>query len=263
MVMPTTDRPACLLGTGKRSTGKAVRRPVREVNSLLMACRQRWRLSRFLGLQGIGNRMQGKYPFTLARTMGETKMQVVENFESNTTETWQDIPGFEGCYQASCYGRIRSVSRFVGHNFGGLKKLPGRVLKPFTLPGGYQAVSLCKDGAVVKMRVPRLVLAAFHGWLGGVIAACHNDNNPRNNHLSNLRWDTYAGNEHDKIAAGTAPRGENSAVAILKEDQVVLIKSMLETGTRGVDIAKMFNVSPSTVTAIKKGRSWRHLSCIG
>lgn len=179
--------------------------------------------------------------------------------DTEDAEIWKNIPGFIG-YQASSDGRVRSVDRYVGHNFGGTKRLPGKVLKEFTVRGGYKAVSLSIAGNVKKMRVSRLVLAAFNGWQDGFVAACHNDNSPSNNCLKNLRWDTYAGNELDKVPAGTSNIGERNTFAILCESQVIEIRKRLKAGCKGVDLAQTFGVSPSTIVAIKKRRSWRHIA---
>lgn len=175
-------------------------------------------------------------------------------------EEWKDIPGFEGMYQASSLGRIRSMPRLVGHNFGGKKLLSGRIMALSSLPHGYKVVSLRKDGKTHRARVPRLVLSAFCGMPENGIVACHNDNNPSNNRLENLRWDTYSGNEADKVQAGTSNRGEKNKFAKLNARDVHDIRGRLLSGDSGISIAFDYGVSCSTISAIKTRRSWAHLT---
>ena len=171
-------------------------------------------------------------------------------------EVWKDIPNFQGAYQASSSGKIRSLDRYVGHNYGGMRMLTGRALSLSTLPGGYKIVSLRANGTTHRCRVSRLVLSAFCGLPSEGMAACHNDNNPSNNSASNLRWDTYAGNERDKVLAGTSNAGERNHFARLTALQVHEIRSMLSAGETGRSLAEKYGVSPSNISAIKSGRSW-------
>lgn len=173
------------------------------------------------------------------------------------SEEWKSVVGYEGFYEVSSFGNVRSIPRSVGHNFGGLKKLSGTLLEISYLPGGYAIVSLSKDGVVSKGRVNRLVLQAFRG--GNEPHACHEDNNPSNNRLDNLRWDTAKGNEADKIANGTTNRGERNHFSVLCEADVLSIRSMLKEGKTGRYLASKFGVAPTTITAIKKRRSWSYL----
>lgn len=76
---------------------------------------------------------------------------------SSQTETWRAIPGFEGLYEASPCGQIRSLNR------GGFR---GRVLKQRTLDNGYRIVMMSKGGKYQNKLVHRLVLAAFTGGYG-------------------------------------------------------------------------------------------------
>lgn len=170
-------------------------------------------------------------------------------------EQWKAIPGYEGYYEVSSLGRVRSLDRLIGHNFEGMRRIPGRLMYLSTLPGGYKIVRLARLAVERNWRVARLVLMAFVGIPDKQMAACHFDGDPSNNAVSNLRWDTYAGNEADKKRHGTHASGARS-LAVLNENQAKTIKSRIRAGHRGVDLAKEFGVSQSTITAIKKGRAW-------
>jgi|SRR6478672_1134407 len=101
-------------------------------------------------------------------------------------EIWKDIPGYEGLYQVSDMGQVRSLDRLKNH-VGGKILIRGRVLKPSKVKG-YHASGLTKDGVVKKCLHHRLVMLAFVGCSNldvDHINAVKNDNR-----LENLRYCT-------------------------------------------------------------------------
>lgn len=108
----------------------------------------------------------------------------------STQERWLPIPGYEGMYEASDHGRIRSLDRTITRN-GRPSKLQGRVLTPLTSSKyGYLKVGLGRGN--LKF-VHRLVAESFLGD-GTGLDVDHRDGDPTNNHLSNLRYLTHAEN---------------------------------------------------------------------
>lgn len=119
-------------------------------------------------------------------------------------EQWLPILGWEGLYDASDLGRIRSVERMVRSHHESMRRVRARILKQSPDHGGYPSVGLNRAGRRVTKKVANLVALAFLGprpFPGA--AVCHNDGDQTNSRLSNLRYDTYAANERDKIAHGT------------------------------------------------------------
>ena len=105
-------------------------------------------------------------------------------------EEWRDVAGHEGYYQVSSFGNVRSldhVDRF-GHHY------QGRILRLKKLSNGYIRVHLSVDGKSKWYSVHRLVAAAFCTKPDGMDIVNHLDNNPSNNHFSNLEWTDYVGN---------------------------------------------------------------------
>lgn len=132
-------------------------------------------------------------------------------------EIWKDIPDYEGYYQASNLGRIRSVNRVsrVTHNDVAVS-MKEKILKPWKVMRhknknklAQMQVDLSKNNKAKAYSVHRLVLLAFRGIPQKGMVGCHNDGNPANNELSNLRWDTMQANEADKKSHGTDNRAEN------------------------------------------------------
>lgn len=75
-------------------------------------------------------------------------------------ELWKDIKGFEGLYQASTHGNIRSVDRIitqVGHKNNYKRKMRGKIIKPKLQNNGYYVVWLSKDGIVKPYTVHRII----------------------------------------------------------------------------------------------------------
>ena len=96
-------------------------------------------------------------------------------------EIWKDIDGFDGDYQVSSYGRIKS-----------LKKNVEKILKTHTnKKTGYAYVGLCKDGKVFTNTVHRIVAEAFIPNPDNLPCVNHKDEDKLNNNVDNLEWCTY------------------------------------------------------------------------
>ncbi len=122
-------------------------------------------------------------------------------------EKWKDVVGYERLYQVSNLGRVRSMDRVVPHKYSGTITLKGRVLSPYPMLSKKRLkslqVNLCKVGIRTAKRVHRIVLEAFVGPCPAGMEGCHNDRNPANNVVSNLRWDTPSNNQLDRRRHGT------------------------------------------------------------
>lgn len=104
-------------------------------------------------------------------------------------EIWKDIPGYEGYYQASNLGRIKSLVRIKKANSGTYmsKEI---ILKQATSRLGYKKVELCKNGTQKNWWVHRAVALAFLPNPNNWPDINHKDENPANNNVSNLEWCT-------------------------------------------------------------------------
>lgn len=114
-------------------------------------------------------------------------------------EEWRDIPGYEGEYQISNFGRVKSLERYVRHNYGGLKKVTERILRLNEKHNGYYGVYL--KGKVIS--VHRLVAAAFVSKEDESLDLVeHLDHNKKNNHFSNLIWSNQKRNVQRSVRDG-------------------------------------------------------------
>lgn len=119
------------------------------------------------------------------------------------SEVWRPVVDFEGYYEVSDHGRVRSVSRVSRSRPGRTRRVPGKVLQP-GLTKGYQSVSLSNDGAVKKARVHRIVCLAFHGRPPTVEHEVrHLNGDCLDNRAENLCWGTRSENGLDRVRHGT------------------------------------------------------------
>jgi hypothetical protein len=115
-------------------------------------------------------------------------------------EIWKAIPGYEGQYEVSDQGRVKSYRR--DHE--------GRFLRPGRMPGGHLSVALGRGNSQC---VHKLVLLAFVGPAPDKHECCHNNGNPADNRLENLRWGTRRENILDAVRHGTWMTPERKAAA--------------------------------------------------
>lgn len=170
------------------------------------------------------------------------------------SEVWKDIPGYEGTYQVSSLGRVRSLDRVVKgkcHFTGELfdRRIKGRVLRPGKYcKAGHVSVTLGRN--TTGRPVHDLVMLAFVGPTPEGKEVCHNNGDPTDNRLCNLRYDTRRENILDVY------RKPNGRWRKLSVDDVIKIRKSLVAGEKGADIAKEYGVSQSVISAIKVGRSY-------
>ena len=119
-----------------------------------------------------------------------------------SNERWQPVPGYEGRYEVSDHGRVRGLDRMVRSKADGTRFHRGKPLSPDVAKSGHLAVCLYKEGKAKRVFVHVLVLEAFVKPRPSGMVTCHNDSNPQNNYVGNLRWDTQAENIRDTSRAG-------------------------------------------------------------
>lgn len=177
------------------------------------------------------------------------------------SEVWKDVVGYEGIYQVSDMGGIRVLDRLVAYGDGvrGARLKRGHDLIPQVMEKGHLIVQLYRDGTQRGGLIHRLVLEAFVGPCPAGMEGCHNDGNPANNHLGNLRWDTPKANNLDKNIHGTQNTGSKHGMSVLVEAQVAEIKRRLRLGDSQRNIAKDFGVHQVTISKINRGLLWSHV----
>lgn len=170
-------------------------------------------------------------------------------------EEWRSVVGFEGIYEVSDMGRVRSLDRI---DFGGGHRI-GFVLSPGKTHKGYMRVGLTKGRDRRNHSVHTLVLTAFKGSKPLGTEAAHDNGIRDDNKAENLFWRTPFANNQDRRRHGTLPLGETHHAATISEATARLIKARLATEPLSRDVAAEFHIPKSIVDAIRCGRSWRHI----
>lgn len=163
-------------------------------------------------------------------------------------EIWKDIPGYEGRYQASTQGRIKSLTRKVrsiNHytNVDFFRTVPEHCLRP----GRY-----CKSGHVSVVLehggqgrpVHQLVMKAFMGEPPKGMEILHRNGDPTDNRLCNLHYGTRTENILDTYQHNG--RWRKLTIVDVKE-----IRNALQHGACGADLARQYGVSPATISSIR------------
>ena len=136
-----------------------------------------------------------------------------------THEEWRPVVGYEGRYDVSNIGSVRSLWHKTGR-----RKRP-YALKPSIHSFGYPVATLRKDGVSKKIRIYRLVALAFIGPAPTPKhEVAHNDGDPSNSNVTNLRWATRKENLAERATHGTGPGGHQSYVGKVSEAACPVIR---------------------------------------
>jgi len=116
-----------------------------------------------------------------------------------TTEEWRAIPGYEGAYEVSDQGRVRSLERLNARG----RRQQAKMLSPRRTTRDHLAVAMYSDAQRADFQVHALVLMVFVGPCPDGLEGCHRNDDPSDNRLTNLRWDTRSSNVLDSVRNGT------------------------------------------------------------
>lgn len=172
------------------------------------------------------------------------------------TERWKPVVGFEGYYEVSDQGRVRSLDRLDAQG----RDWPGRVMSLGKTRGDYLTVHLCLHAVRSNPRVNRLVAEAFLGPAPTPQhEAAHLNGVRSDNHAGNLKWKTKVENHEDKVRHGTALTGEACPWATLTRGMVLDIREAASRGEDYASIARRLRRSYSAVYGAGTGRRWNSL----
>lgn len=176
-------------------------------------------------------------------------------------ETWLPVVGFEGLYEVSDHGHVRSLDHQVVQNSRwGLQSRIQRgcllKLKPFK--GGYLQVCIYRAGKPFYRHVAHLVAEAFIGPRPERNQVCHCNGVNTDNRAVNLRYDTTSGNHADKAEHGTLVRGEGHYNAKVSAE---VVRAMRAQGRdrSWAQLAKQYGLSKGNVRSIMTLKTWRHV----
>jgi hypothetical protein len=162
-------------------------------------------------------------------------------------EIWKDIPEYEGMYQISNLGRVKS-----------LKSGKDKILKPREYGRGYMSVSLCKEGESKNFKIHRLVMLAFVGESD--LQVNHKNGIKADNRLENLEYCTASENTIHAYKNGLKKvlKGEKHGQSKLTRACAERIKYGHQGMTQR-EIAKIYGIAQQLVSIIRSGKNWKHI----
>lgn len=173
-------------------------------------------------------------------------------------EQWRPVVGFEGLYEVSNHGRVRSLVRFRG------ERVSPRIsyLRGSQNAGGYIVHSLRRHGHKhgTHRLAHRMVLESWVGPRPEGMEAAHLNGVPNDNRVENLAWMTHVENVSHQREHGTLLLGEKNPQAKLNARIVAAIRSLREHGVTLRDIARAFKIRETTVSLISRREGWDHVA---
>jgi hypothetical protein len=176
------------------------------------------------------------------------------------TEEWKPVYGYEGLYEVSSIGNVRSIGRYINSKSGSKTYREGRVISQFVTPSGYRTVCICVNGTRKTFLVHRLVAKAFLGGENETVN--HKNLDKTDNRLENLEWLTYSENNKHAHASGAhayvklARYNEKRRKKLTLNCVENIIKSC-KYGEFQKSVAEKFGVSQSLVSKIVNDKQWK------
>lgn len=180
--------------------------------------------------------------------------------DSKKKERWKWVPGYEKYYKVSNLGRVKSVDRRVLGRNNKIQLRRGRFCSVRPMVSGHLLVQLSKHGHAKDFCIHQLVMRAFVGPHPKGLMVCHNDGNPVNNKLTNLRYDTNQSNQMDRHRHGTAATGMKNHNSLLTNRQVAKIRKLYSTGNYTYkQLGERFDVDLTTIGDVVRYRTYKNV----
>lgn len=179
-------------------------------------------------------------------------------------EIWKQIIGYEGRYEVSSYGRVKSCAKewLACGNRKVQRRKPDSILKT-QIHNNYPRATLTDIGGNKKSySVHRLVGIHFINNPNNYPIINHLDSNRENNYYKNLEWTTYKGNAIHAFKNGNRKGrvGKDNPQSRYREQDIIIIRKLAEDGYYSQEqIAKMFNDNQSNIGRIILRQRWKHI----
>lgn len=166
-------------------------------------------------------------------------------------EKYIPVLGYEGRYEVSPDGNIRSIRRVVKKSNDRFQVVSTRILKPSRDGNGYSQCVLFNNDGRKSLKIHRIVLESFKGIRPYELTASHIDGDKLNNHIDNLVWESMSDNNRRKTSHGTS----NYKLTIREARMIRLLFSLGGITQRRLALA--YKVDPSTIYSIIQNKTWK------
>ena len=170
------------------------------------------------------------------------------------TEIWKPLKEYEGLYEVSNMGRVKSLIK-QGNRAERIRKTG------FDIRTGYITVQLTKHNTPLTKRVHRCIAETFIPNPKAKPIVNHIDGNKKNNRADNLEWVTYSENTLHSFRKGLQKKifGDKNYITKIKTVDVLKIRELINSGKTNKEIAKIYGVNPSQISRIKTGKRRKEL----
>jgi len=176
---------------------------------------------------------------------------------------WKSVKGYEGIYEVSTRGQIRSLDRidtYVRNHTTVTFHRKGTLLVPRITPDKYLGVVLQKKGAQKHVRVHRIVGEAFINNPDNKPQINHKDGNKINDDVKNLEWVTVLENTRHAINTNLIIQPKGEQLSVLTEKDVLTIRKLWATKKLNQrQIARKYKVGHNCIWYIIHRHTWRHI----
>ena len=163
-------------------------------------------------------------------------------------EEWRDIKGYEGLYQVSNTGKVKSLERTVRIGRG-YRTVTEKIMKPRENNHGYLQLHLCREGKRKLCRIHRLVAQAFLPNPDNLSEVNHKDENKQNNYVENLEWCSHSyNNTYNDKAKKVGKKLSKPVYSINKESGLITYWESAKVAGR------ILGIDSSHITKCCKGK---------
>jgi len=177
-------------------------------------------------------------------------------------EVWKNVVDWEGLYQVSNLGRVKSLKRIVDGKNNTPRVLPEKIIRqsPITKHTLRVKFTMTYQGVSKTLYTHRAVLEAFKGICPKGFEGSHIDGNPNNNSLDNLIWESHKDNIGRQIEHGTRNFGETNGSSKLKGHDVINIRKLHKSSDYSyADIGRIYNTTGTNISLIVRRKRWDHI----
>lgn len=190
----------------------------------------------------------------------EKQLDLFSPVDNQTAESWKDVPGWEGYYQASTFGNIKSLDRVIICKLGRHFNFIGQQIKPQVNKLGYYQLRFTKNSKGNTLLIHQIIAWTFLDNPNKYPVVNHKNGIKSDNCFSNLEWCTHSHNIQHAFTTGlNSAKGIKNSHATLTDEIVLNMREDYKNGLTRMELVKKYNTKYKNTFEIIKGTTWKHL----